>query len=535
MASCWGLLASVCALVFLGSSAIVAHAAESGCVLFSDCIPDKQYHPIKREADGSYKNKKGEDYVALKTMFVGPYGWGVTDPQVKKPEKSNRRLTNFHKAYLEVNESGSLFDSEQTKAVLQSIEQISAKNSPVYAVIYIHGWHHNANDDVDLNDPLSLNNNTVKFNYFAARYAEQTRRLFELNKNDASPAILAIYVGWRGESMPGLLTKLTIGDRAQVADTIGNARGPKTLRQALIDIAEKVRSTGDDGRTLIVGHSLGGRMLSRMVLGDISVGNFQPFGKNVLFTAIQPAIGADCYDQIFSAKVKGSKNSPPSFIAFTSQDDRALSDIYPWATYSPVAPPSCNDSSRRHSTIGNYGAYITHEFSFNHAGEWEKPKPYPKEVLAADGSKLKFPLIESEKNWLYEAGETVWSYPYHDNKASEKHRWLEYELRSADIYSLKIGRKDAFDLGGAVWNIGTDKNLIDVAEDSKHTEPGELGALHNAIASTGVADILSRIVYAQRVWIESAPIVPVSPEKSKLPSVPEPNVTGGSKASIAGN
>jgi hypothetical protein len=516
----------VVAIILLSVEGLV-FAMSDGCIPFAMCIPDQQYHQINRSADGSYRNDKGEEYVSTETMYIGVHGWEVSDPRVEKERSPTLREVKFRKAYLDVKEDGTLFDRQQAEAILKTIDQMKATAPAIYSVIYIHGWHHNGDDRHDLSDPKSISYNTVKFNYFATRYAEQTRRLFELNRDDLSPEILAVYVGWRGESMPGSLSNLTIGDRARVADTIGNARGLTSLRQALIDISAKVRTSGEDSRTLIVGHSLGGRLLSKMVLGDISVGNFQPFGRNVLFTAIQPAIGADCYDQIYAGDTKGSRESPPSFIAFTSRDDSALSKVYWLSTYSPVAPPHCNDNGRRHRTAGDYDGYITHKYWFKYEGDLVEGGTYPKTILGDDG-KLTAPLVEKEPSWLYKAEETIWSYPYHDYKAKERHRWEEYELRDATIYSLKTENGEAFDRGGAVWNIESDRNLIDVADDSTAVKPGTMSARHNAIASTGLADILSRVAYAQRVWIQQPPERP-SPQ---LPTVPEPNKAGQPKISI---
>jgi hypothetical protein len=512
------------------------------CLLLG-CISDQQYHKVTTDQKGSFKNEKGKDYVSQEAMLVGPHGWTVRDPKVDR-KRPNEREVKFYRAYLEVKESGKLFSSLQLKAIKKKIEEIKSSTRPLYAVIYIHGWHYNADDNVDLSDPKSLNVHTVKFKYFAARYKEQTRRLFELNGEKDSPEVLAIYVGWRGESTNAWLdTYLTIGERAEVADDIGKASGKNTLRDALKDISESVADSGVDSRTLIVGHSLGGRMLSRMVLGDIADGKLQPFGPKVLFSAIQPAIGADCYRRIFgkSLPTMGSKDAPPSFIALTSTDDPALSDYYTAGAALGVIEKCDDDSESRKYAIGDYTPYITHKYSFDYID------PKRADYKKALGEALKNPSVDDVPTWLYKTSDktkkktndqpneftTVWSYPRYKNPLKvddNANPRTNYDLKDLMTYTLTIEEGSKFSKAGAVWNIATDRNLIDVSENAKHTEAGTMQALHNAIASTGVADILSRIVYAQRVWLRDyvdptptdAAALPKKSAADDLPIVPKP-------------
>jgi hypothetical protein len=509
------------------------------CDIFHQCIPDQQYHaviPVQKDGVTKYMNESGGDYVAKRTMYSGVFGWQAKDPRAvwdKKVTSADREV-EFYSAFLEINESGQLFDEKQKAAVLAKIGELQ-KKGPVYVVMYIHGWHHNANDDEDLSKPESVNNNTIKFNYFTTRYAEQTRRLFELNsrwfevnKSKISPIIFGIYVGWRGESRNAnqIESVTTLGYRAVIADQIGRATGSRSLKQAFIDIAAEMRKSKDDSRMLLLGHSLGGRIASVMFLGDIAKGTLQPLGEKVLIVAIEPAIGADCYDDIFKGKIKGNPGQPPSFISLTSEDDTAIQVLYTISRKIPLlGPVACNrESDSRNVTIGSQEAYQTHRYQFDYVGHKTNTGPWPSDLLDKDGKTLKSPLIDQDRNWLYEEGQTVWYYLFYQTKSQESKAWKKYDS-DAEVYRLRVTHLQGYAWAGAVWVIKTDRDLIDVSENALHEKPNGLLARHNAIASTGLADILTRIVFAGKDWQVQEKII--EPEKEPVPPVvatpvPEP-------------
>jgi hypothetical protein len=499
----------------------------------ANSFPDKQYHQVKKTADGKYVKPNGADFVSLETMYVDLDGWGVDDPRVKKPEPKSRQV-QFHKAYLEVAESGRLFDRNQKEAILAKIDQFKKEGRAVYVVTFIHGWHHNAYDDFDLKDSASLNRNTIKFPYFVARYAEHSRRLFELNGAKNAPVVLSIYVGWRGEINTGALSNLTIGDRAKAADQIALADGDGTLKDALGDIAVAMRTGHEDSRMLVLGHSLGGRMLSIMFLNDITEKRkFQPLGKQVLIVALQPAISADCYSRVFTGdRVFGSRNTPPSFIALTSEDDEALYYYFKVAreTIAYVPPPACENYDRDNedkfvTAIGLHKPFVTHRLNFEHVGDLGRGNRYPDSLLVPGKVNLRYPLIDKERRWMYKAGKTIWYYPHFNLPGTEPDPVKNYNIENALLFTLHLRSGEAWSYAGAVWNIRTNKNLIDTGEGALHSEPGKVSALHNAFASTGVADILSRIMYASKEsWSPDEP-VPNPKSAPALPGfvVPEPN------------
>jgi pimeloyl-ACP methyl ester carboxylesterase len=95
--------------------------------------------------------------------------------------------------------------------------------------------------------------------------------------------VLGIYIGWRGDSLttPGLKFS-TIGNRADAADRLAANRdhdGMYSLYSSLKDIANALHGADPDGRMLVVGHSLGGRIVTRLFMNDIAMGEVRPLGN----------------------------------------------------------------------------------------------------------------------------------------------------------------------------------------------------------------------------------------------------------------
>ncbi len=462
----------------------------SGALTSCETVPDQIYHPVT----------SAETFVEPITMSMHVHGWGVDNPRLDPPNLKFRPVV-FHKAYLEFQENGDMFSDAQKQAILNKIDTLKDPRRPVFLVTYAHGWHHNAFFPKDLNDAKSLNLNAVKFDYFVARFAEHVRRQFEHSGDSNVPVVIGVYIGWRGERLKGDIASLpTLDDRAHAADIVASNSGAKGLKQALREFSQRIEGTHPESRTLVTGHSLGGRMMSRMFLKDIADGTAYPLGKSALIVALEPAIGAECFDAVFTGGVKGEPGGFPSFIAMTSENDTAITKTYALATHiGIVAPPVCSTSSlARGQAIGNYPPYITHDLRFFHVADGSPGKltiDGDHTVLKPDGSLL-YHLVGSDRSswWLFRHGRTFWKYPYFD-QASQDYNFNDYTLY---MLELTHGRDFPFPQAGAVWNVRIDKNLIDVGPSAVHLKPGSIGAHHNGIASTGLADILGRIVFAEK-------------------------------------
>jgi hypothetical protein len=469
--------------LFAGLIVSTAATAETGadCAFWQNCLPDKAYH---------------SDNIASVTMMVENHGWDVLRPEAKPSEKVYRP-TPFDKAWLEYGENGAPFGDQQKQAIIKRIRSYGDEKRPVFVVAYVHGWHHNANDK----DPLVPGNNAIKFDYFMARQADQLRRNFEQQGNSKVPAVIGIFIGWRGERYSNSpMNMASIKDRAEAADRLGLGRRSNPdlksdLGHDLKDIADAVRAGSPDGRIMVVGHSLGGRVLTRAFVDDVTNTNTTPLGSGSLIVTLNAAVGADCFDRIYLNGGK-SDGDAPFWINVTSKDDDATNKIYHTAAWIPgFKPPSCDGGSKaRGIAIGHYPDYVTHNLTF----EERKAGKFP--LNAAEAKTLGLP--DTAPGFPPLAGKTDW---FRQTKMDGVLGYRMFDLENCPYKIEACYTRDSlfyavnFSSGAIksnVWNIVTDKNTINLA-DQKDRKPqeGTVDAKHNGYVSTNLTRLLVEIVY----------------------------------------
>lgn len=452
----------------------------------TQCVPDQIYQGSLSTVEGH-----GPTRVERVKMEIGPYGWTALKPAAppRKP-LSDARDASFDKAFLEVNEQGLLFDPNQLRVILDHIEALKDMNRPIFLFTYAHGWHHNASTPFVTKEEDALRYNAIKFDYLMARFAEHVRRLYELNGDDHSPSMFGVYIGWRGKSTDDPLVNLiNVGNRAETADVIAKRRGPGSLHEALTKISERLAKTGPSARMIASGHSLGGRLMSQMFLREIAGGELHPLGRHTLIAAIEPAISAACYDDIFARGTIGKAGRLPSFISITSSDDLAVVKGFSLGHLAPsLDPPRCDDSSpARNFAIGAYASYVTHYWKFTRDSDDNIP-------VRKTGCNA--PEIQRDPHWLFKRGDSPWRYPRFKEAEPCPNMAGKY-MGDVAPYTLNVDYGAAHERAGAVWNVQTNRYLIDTALDTRGKNVGDL---HNGFASTGLADILGRIAYAQMRW-----------------------------------
>lgn len=467
-----------------GYGAVNTLTAPESCYLVLSCAPDKSFHPVT----------PGKNPVPLKTMFVENHGWDAIADLKETESPSIYRPTPFYKAWLEYNDAGKPFSPDQKNAILTKLEELKKNKKPVLVVTFIHGWHNNADDSRTGSEEDWLKKNSVKFDNFIARHADQMRRLYEQRGIRDIPTVLGVYVGWRGDSLTTAgLNFLTIGNRAAAADRLGSDRKGQNLYADLKAIADAARGVDAESRMLVVGHSLGGRVLSRLFLDDIVKGAKEPLGPNTLAVAIEPAIGADCFDDAF--KATRDPLDKPAFISITSEHDGALSTVYKWGGSFLVK--DCNPASHASGvTIGNHHDYLTHRITFTHKkeGSLVKPIKLPEDYDAPDGHS-DYPRNASSKNWYQLLKTRTLAYTMTDlNCKPTTPVDLCFNKTSVEFYTMNIKVKKAFGRSSRVWNIVTDSNTIDIQKPPT-TIAGKLDTKHNGYVSVNLTRILTEYMY----------------------------------------
>ena len=294
------------------------------------------------------------------SIYIDSSGWHTRRAPPAEVQPPNWVRTEFVKAYLEFDQQGRPFDPRQLEAIQRYLQPKTSTSptTPLLILVYVHGWHHNA--DTSQTDETA---NVVKFDYLLARAVDSLKRTGHGNYR-----VLGIYVGWQGEqTRVPIASLLSIGARAAVADAIGRPQAPDgategRLRDSLQKIATDMRARKDDSRMIVIGHSLGGRILSRAFMAELAEGNPQPMGPGTIVNPINAAIGAEAYRNLFERhKSSIALAGPPTWINITGDTDHATGQVYPLALALHLLHPD-NDGEDAKHTVGHHLPYVTHTF-----------------------------------------------------------------------------------------------------------------------------------------------------------------------------
>jgi hypothetical protein len=144
----------------------------------------------------------------------------------------------FDLAYVEFTERGNLFDHARMERVLDYVHDRATSPEGVLAVVFVHGWKHNA----AAGDP-----NVDSFRGLlegAAKAMKDKRR------------VVGIYVGWRGLSVePEPVKEISYWDRKATAEQVGR----RDVTELLLELERTVIDDDAPNKNLylVVGHSFG--------------------------------------------------------------------------------------------------------------------------------------------------------------------------------------------------------------------------------------------------------------------------------------
>lgn len=447
-------------------------------VLVIGCTPDKAYHPIN----------PSEPLASTVTLQVENHGWSVYPTE---HTSDIYRPVRFDRFWVEYSDKGEPHDLAQMEAVFNQIENIKTDaNTKIYLAVFVHGWNQNADDSDGADEHGISSSDAVRFNYFLARQAEQLRRLHEQRNIPEVPHVIGVYIGWRGNTtnIP-LLSRTTLGNRAVVADRIANNRSDGSLYRFLQDLSMQMPETNEQSRMLIIGHSLGGRLVSQLMADDLQKGNTHPFGEHALILALEPAVGADCYDQFsVSMTENSSDNLPPSLWLITSKNDRALAELYPIAA-SVKNIHACRENSDGYKTpIGLFSGYTTHELYFEHLEEIKNER--------SDTAVNQYPdagfLEESGTPWALKDEPTQYlAYYLRDLECSNELTSTCYDTSDAGLYAMTFNTLPTRINSDLIWNIVTDRNTINFGNEAADS----MNATHNGYVSTNLSRLVIEWLY----------------------------------------
>lgn len=470
---------------------ICATIAASLTLLGCSTIDDVVYHPVC--ASSPCTAEQLSHAVPEREVLVERHGWGVE----RTPRDALRRVYYYHSWLEYAEQDRRLFDPEQKRALLSRLNDFKRDGRAVYAVVYVHGWHNSADDS-----PTATGTNAGAFDSLMGRFADQLERRHLLDTTTPMPHVVGIYVGWRGESVRsrGLLRELSIADRAAAADRIG--AGPTGvdggLRTDLKDIAHALRAAAPDGKMVVIGHSLGGRMLTAAFLNDfVALGqgdsSRQPLGPGSAIVTVNAAVGADCFERLFSQGAP-MYQSIPTWMNISSKDDEAVGSIYPLARIVRLMP-ACKSGSRSRTPIGHFAPFLTHTLQFQQLNKLMIKWPSSESEMKALGiTQNRAHAATFIKKSVFDFGrregqQITIAYPW--IAGSDLGRQPAYNFDSIGFYTGVLQPNPLPVFPSHFWNVQTDRNTIDFAENG-----GSIRALHNGIFSTNLTRMLVDLSYA---------------------------------------
>lgn len=173
----------------------------------------------------------------------------------ERPDDAARYALRF----IEVDDEGWFWDPAQADDALQLIQQRLGERDTL-VVTYVHGWHHCAQ---------CCDDNVEGFRETLARLSKLVQPRFD---------IVGLYVGWRGQSLPGPLDYFTFWGRKGAAERVGS----NDLKEFLMRLqlvygryrrdAARVVQQQDKPRFMgmvTIGHSFGGQVVLKAVVESI--------------------------------------------------------------------------------------------------------------------------------------------------------------------------------------------------------------------------------------------------------------------------
>ena len=497
-------------LAFFGDGPAAAFIRPIAIVLAVLCLfagahawarsPDQNYHPIcvsGSEQGASAPCIAFKDFVRANKKFgVRKDGW-ITDLRDSSACKNECEPAPFEIGTLEYKSdhdgAATRWQNEQLQAILRSVKSTQTTNK-LYVIVFIHGWHHDAHDNGEDYSDSAPREDQETFDNLVDRNLRYFKHILakarhELNvRGDVERKVLGVYVGWNGGPPDAVLN---IGRRARAADRIGNSDDFATDLKKLSDA---VHAADSSNRMLVVGHSLGGRLISRYMLRHFAR-TMEPLGRHTLVATINAAVGADAFDDLMQTPTRGG---PPSWINITSEDDWATGTLYPIATSlfgrvaqfgRGIADKPGRDSASQ--TIGHYNRYLTHRLwtCIDDAGEkdgcdssswWRSTCPTP---IERNGRNTRWYALRRDSHVACVA------LKYMDNNGRATTMNQRYRVALVDQDGELVFHAPA----GSMWNITTDTTFIGADPDHEHIS----APTHNAFVQTNFYRMLLELAFAR--------------------------------------
>jgi hypothetical protein len=266
-----------------------------------------------------------------------PFRMGGIDKQYPNQEPNFEEATAFRNgtyrlSFVEFDEKGDFWDRRQLG---KTATIISGATKPVFLVVYIHGWHHNAADrKPDGKNPGDVETFRCLLSQLAA--SDSVRPL----------QVHGVYLGWRGRLVQGPLDYFTFLSRKNAATRVAGTPVTETIFE-LIRQARKQPSGGS--KCVVIGHSFGALVLEKAMaqalagsmLSQDAQSRGRPFNAPadlilLVNSAAESIYAKELSDMFVRTGHRGQVNPQrPLLISITSSSDTATKGWFPRGTFLP--------------------------------------------------------------------------------------------------------------------------------------------------------------------------------------------------------
>jgi len=298
------------------------------------------------------------------------------------------RQPDYTIGFVEFDDQGWLWDRGQMETVLSAVEQTAQKGGAVI-VVYVHGWHHSADDeDGDVAEFRRALSDLDKVLNDDPELSSLRAAAIKGKETHGRATVFGVYAGWRGGSLPGNLDFLTFSERKRAAHRVGHG----DLSELLIRL-NNIHATANTQRLyagmVVVGHSFGGAAVFSAISDRLQI-DLTMAGAGTakagaprqelcrenpahclnivgdLVVLVNPAFESSLYNEI-DYLAKSSSFDPcqtPVLLAVSSEADWPNRRYFPIGqvlfTQEQGAFRNRAQKHEVHTSLGNFPAQVTH-------------------------------------------------------------------------------------------------------------------------------------------------------------------------------
>ena len=310
---------------------------------------------------------------------------------------------------VQVDDYGAFWEPEVPERLLRTIAE-NVQKTNVAVVVFIHGWHHNAEaDDANARDfAETMRKLRIEMEDVKDGKPGIYRRSRENLTGNGDIEIYGVYVAWRGKSLPMPLDYATFWDRKSGAERVGEGDVREFLlrlnrlyaeRSALRNATPNIPFMG----LVSIGHSFGGQVLWKAVSHALEseIIAAAPYDDNVvarplagfgdLTILINPALEAFQYQRIheLNRRIRYPPDQTPLLLVMSSATDVPRQVLFPLGrTVDATFRASFRDDQREMWTqaLGEYERQRTHEVTITS----DPQEAFDPEIYLTDPCKLVF-------------------------------------------------------------------------------------------------------------------------------------------------